>query len=283
MCRFLFYLGPSIQLSDLLTEPTHSLIRQSFEARERPEPLNGDGFGVAWYVPELGDTPALFRSVTPAWSNRNLKSLARVVKSNCVMAHVRAATGSGVSEFNCHPFISGRYAFIHNGDVEGFPALRRELVGRLSDDAFNVIEGSTDSEHLFALFLDELEVTAESDPTKAMADALHRSIERIVRLARSKSRTGQCYLNLAVTDGQAAVASRFSTDPEYCDTLYFDTGRRYLCEGGVCKMIEPAEGGGAVIVSSEPLSDEIGWSPVPPNHMVIVRPERTTTVVPIEL
>jgi hypothetical protein len=51
MCRFTLYLGPPITLGSLLTEPSHSLIKQSFQSREREEPLTGDGFGVAFYVP----------------------------------------------------------------------------------------------------------------------------------------------------------------------------------------------------------------------------------------
>ena len=39
MCRFTLYLGPPVRLSTLLTEPEHSLIRQSYQARERSEPL----------------------------------------------------------------------------------------------------------------------------------------------------------------------------------------------------------------------------------------------------
>ena len=92
MCRFTFYLGRPIRLSSLITDPSHSVIRQSFQAQEREEPLNGDGFGVAWYAPEHSDEPAVFKSVTPAWSNRNLRDLARVVASHCILAHVRAAT-----------------------------------------------------------------------------------------------------------------------------------------------------------------------------------------------
>ena len=89
MCRFTLYLGPDIRLSSLLLEPSHSLIRQSAHSREREEPLNGDGFGVGWYARELSGEPAVFRSITPAWNNRNLHNLARVVSSDCILAHVR--------------------------------------------------------------------------------------------------------------------------------------------------------------------------------------------------
>ncbi|MEM9490023.1 MAG: class II glutamine amidotransferase, partial [Myxococcota bacterium] len=115
MCRFVIYLGPPIPLSHLTTLPTHSLIHQSYKAREREEPLNGDGFGVAWYAPELSPEPALFRDVTPAWNNENLRCLAQVTRSRTILAHVRAATQGSVLQTNCHPFSAGPLAFMHNG------------------------------------------------------------------------------------------------------------------------------------------------------------------------
>ena len=60
MCRFTFYMGPPIRMSTLVTEPSNSLIHQSVHARQREEPLNGDGFGVAWYLPKLSPEPAVF-------------------------------------------------------------------------------------------------------------------------------------------------------------------------------------------------------------------------------
>jgi len=46
MCRFAAYLGLEIFISSLVTEPHHSIIHQSYHAKERIEPLNGDGFGI---------------------------------------------------------------------------------------------------------------------------------------------------------------------------------------------------------------------------------------------
>ncbi|HUF74776.1 MAG TPA: class II glutamine amidotransferase, partial [Longimicrobiales bacterium] len=118
MCRFTLYLGPPVRLATLLTEPTHSLIHQSFQSTERSEPLNGDGFGVGWYAPRLTPAPAVFHAITPAWNNRSLHSIARVVTSPCILAHVRAASaGSEVNLANCHPFASGRFLLMHNGHL----------------------------------------------------------------------------------------------------------------------------------------------------------------------
>ena len=97
----------------------------------------------------------MFRSITPAWNNRNLQNLARVVASDCVLAHVRAATqSSGVNEANCHPFRWRRFLCMHNGDIGDFRAVRRTLLASVCDEAFGNVYGSTDSEHFFALFID---------------------------------------------------------------------------------------------------------------------------------
>ncbi|MCP3919338.1 MAG: class II glutamine amidotransferase [bacterium] len=141
MCRFTLYAGPALRLAELLLDPQHSLIHQSRSSEERAEPTNGDGFGVAWF-PREDTRPARYRSVRPAWGDANLRSLARVVSSGCILAHVRAATqGHSAGEANCHPFVHGGYAFMHNGDLGGVRGVRRELLAGLSDAAFDAIDG----------------------------------------------------------------------------------------------------------------------------------------------
>ena len=161
MCRFLCYLGKEVLLSDLLYRPKNSLILQSYRAKDRAEPLNGDGFGVGWYAPSLSPEPCVFTSLTPAWSNKNLRRLAEHVESRCFFAHVRAASpGMQVAEQNCHPFQYGRYLWMHNGGIEGFNGVKRRLRQSLPDHLYHAIEGTTDSEHAFAVFLSLLEDTA---------------------------------------------------------------------------------------------------------------------------
>jgi predicted glutamine amidotransferase len=286
MCRFVLYQGQPLTIASLVTEPSHSIIRQSTASREAEDPLNGDGFGVAWYNHELSHRPAVFRSVSPAWSNMNLLELARVTRSTCILAHVRAATpGLPVTELNCHPFAARNYAFMHNGDVARFPAIRRRLLDGLSDDAFQTVRGSTDSEHLFGVFLDkaaEMEA-GRVDPTEILARSLTATVSYAVNLSKEAVAAGagnghkphagdedECYLNIAVSDGTRSVACRYTTDKDEPASLYVHTGRRYHCEGGVCRMVSPEKGKGAVIVCSEPLSDDPGWQKIPRNTMVVI-------------
>lgn len=277
MCRFALYLGPPLRIGALVTDPNHSLIHQSFRSEEREEPLNGDGFGLAWYPLDGDVQPAIFRSTTPAWSNRNLLDLARVVASRCILAHVRAAThATAVSEANCHPFRKDCYAFMHNGDVGGFPRVRRTLLRGLSDEAFHLIEGTTDSEHVFALLFDRMRDAGGGDRLASMAAAVRATLAHLVELVERYADGEPSYLNFAITDGARAVAARFTTDrPEHAESLHYNVGHRYVCEDGVCRM---HEGGGAVLVSSERLTPDPGWAVVPANHLVLIDADRQVRV-----
>jgi predicted glutamine amidotransferase len=88
MCRWLAYSGSPILLEELLYKPTHSLIDQSLHARLGVETTNGDGFGVGWYNANTA-TPAIFRSIEPAWNDRNLREVAAHVESPLFLAHIR--------------------------------------------------------------------------------------------------------------------------------------------------------------------------------------------------
>ena len=271
----MLYLGPETRLSSLIIEPTHSLIRQSTHSREREEPLNGDGFGIGWYATDHTTEPAVFRSITPAWNNRNLQNLARVVASDCVLAHVRAATqSSGVNEANCHPFRWRQYLAMHNGDVGDFRLVRRKLLASVCDEAFGNVYGSTDSEHFFALFIDSLLESVEIDPAVRMARALARAISRTLELVHEAGGTSASYLNVAITDGDCAVVSRFTDEPDGApESLYYFTGELYPVVASK-RRTDGKRGTHPVIVSSERLTTEAGWTEVPSGQIIILRRDR---------
>ncbi|HBP21131.1 MAG TPA: class II glutamine amidotransferase [Planctomycetes bacterium] len=284
MCRMALYLGPEITLGSLLTEPDHSIVKQSVEAREREEPLNGDGFGVAWYDPEL-EQPALFKDVRPAWSNRNLIELGRVVRTSALMAHVRAATPPlPVHELNCHPFRWGRLSFMHNGAIGGFTQLKRALQAKLSDEAYRWIQGSTDSEHLFALAIDEYQ-RHEPGTLAALEASLLAAIRQAEELREAAGIESPSWFNLVICDGERAVATRAifgNREGVKPESLYYHVGRRYVCEEGVCRMV-PVEDAGAVLVASEPLSADPGWQEVPAGHLIAIAADRSLEVRPLAL
>ena len=292
MCRFALYMGPSITLDMLITRPDYSIVRQSFQSRMRVEPLNGDGFGVAWYVPEISPEPAAFRSIQPAWNDRNLRDLARVSRSPTILAHVRAATaGLGVSLANCHPFTAGPLSLMHNGVVPDFLSLKRRFQQKLSDEAFLTIRGTTDSEHVFALFQDRhRDALQRSAATTAvqrsaadiLADALYAAIAEVVELVRNSGSTKNITLNLVASDGIASVATRYASGDHEGLTLFISTGRQYVCDESRCYMVPADDAHQAVIVASEPLTDETAWKSIDRNQMVLIHPDLSVTYRSLE-
>jgi len=277
----MLYMGPETRLSSLIIEPTHSLIRQSTHSLEREEPLNGDGFGIGWYARDHTTEPAVFRSITPAWNNRNLQNLARVVTSDCVLAHVRAATqSSGVNEANCHPFRWRQYLCMHNGDVGDFRLVRRKLLESVCDEAFGNVYGSTDSEHFFALFIDSLLESVEIDPALKMARALARAISRTLDLVRASGSTEASYLNVAISDGDCAVVSRFTDEKDGTpESLYYYTGELYPTLQPLRRADAKRNVAHPVTVSSERLTDDERWAEVPPGQIIILRRDRPPAFV----
>ncbi len=270
MCRFVAYTGRPILLSDLVTRSARSLIHQSYRARERHEPLNGDGFGVGWYAPDIDPDPCVFTSITPAWSNRNLHNIAEKVRSPLVFAHVRAASpGLRVSEVNCHPFRHGRYLWMHNGNVGGFRRLRRQLRESLRDEYYDMIEGTTDSEHAFAVFLNELHGSDAESGLKAMEKALAAAVQRLRDWQAELPGETPTTMNFAVTDGANVAVTRYSAGGVPPESLYVSRGKRFVATDSGYDMVDSETDVGAAIVASEPLTDDASdWQPVAPNHMV---------------
>ena len=243
MCRWAAYLGDAIFLEDVIAQPSHSLIVQSREAREAKSATNADGFGVAWY----GDRPepGLYRDILPAWSDANLTSLGRQIRSGLFLAHVRASTGGATSRMNCHPFVSGRWSFMHNGQIGGFEKIRRSLENALSDPSFDQFAGTTDSELFFLLMIDE---GLARDPQGAVSRATHRVIEASRRAGIEPS----LKLTAAFSDGKALHAVRYATDDQ-APTLY---------------TAAFAKGVGRCIVSEPFDRDGRAWHAIPPSSFV---------------
>lgn len=243
MCRIAAYLGPACALGDVILMPPHSLLHQSQAATEAKLAVNGDGFGMAWYSehqPE-GAEPGLYRDVLPAWSDGNLPSLCRVIRSPLFLAHVRAGTDGETARVNCHPFTFGRWSFVHNGRIRNFSAARRQLEAELPDRCYQMRRGMTDSELFFLLMV---ALGLEQDPLAAFQDAMAR-VQSTVE--------GPHRFAVAVSDGVRIWAFRSSCDAK-SPTLY--THRRL---------------GGGTILASEPLDGATEtWQRVPENSCVTV-------------
>lgn len=250
MCRWAAYSGRPIFLEEIVSLPSHSLVRQSHGATECHSAINADGFGLAWYGerPE----PGLYRDIMPAWSDPNLRSVTEQVRSHLFLAHVRASTGTATSRNNCHPFTVGRWSFMHNGQIGGFEALRRDADMMIPEWLYPHRKGATDSE---ALFLVALAEGLSDDPMGALA----RAVARFEALSREKGRAPHMRLTAAMSDGERLYAVRHASDDQ-APTLY----HRWLAAGGRAVVSEPLATG------------EVGWEMVPQGSFCIFEGESVT-------
>jgi gamma-glutamyl hercynylcysteine S-oxide hydrolase len=171
VCRHLAYVGPPISLASVLYTPAYSLVHQAWAPRhQRHGTVNADGYGVGWYAPSVRPEPVRYRRAGPIWADRSLASMAGAVASGGILAAVRSATPPApAEESGAAPFTSGSWLWSVNGAVSG-PEQLAGLRRSVSDRRLGGVEGSSDSELLFALLLDRLE--SGSDPADALVDLL---------------------------------------------------------------------------------------------------------------
>ena len=255
MCRWLAYAGRPRYLEELVAKPSHSLIAQSQNAVEAKVPINGDGFGLGWY--DSRPEPGLFREVLPAWSDSNLRSMAAQIRSPLFFAHVRASTGTESIRPNCHPFASGRWLFMHNGQIGGYEQIRRRIESLLPDARYAERAGTTDSELLFLLLLAQ---GLEDDPIGAIGRMLAQVEATMAEAGIAKP----LRFTAAASDGKRIYAIRHASDRRP-PSLYWQ---------------QRAQG---FVIVSEPLeTDETDWQVVPPEQVLIVERDRLAGFVSLE-
>jgi predicted glutamine amidotransferase len=254
MCRWLAYIGSPVRIHDALYTPEHSMIDQSLHSALGAEPTNGDGFGVGWYDHE--DTPGLFRSIEPAWNDRNLRELAAHTRSHLFFTHLRAAIGSTVQQTNCHPFRHGKRLFMHNGFVDGFATYKRELVMAVDESLYSQIEGTSDTETLFYL---ALTFGLEDEPF----EAVERTIGFVEQVGASHGIQYPFQGTIATTDGERLWAFRYSTEGK-SRSLFVSRDVHTLRELYPHREILQQVSEDSRLIVSEPIGDLPGaWMEVP--------------------
>jgi predicted glutamine amidotransferase len=263
MCRWLVYSGSPVPLEALLYRPEHSLIDQSLNARLGAHTTNGDGFGVGWYRDD-DEEPALYKGVNPAWNDQNLRELSRHICSGTIFAHIRASTGTPVQYTNCHPFRHGRWLWMHNGQIERFAEVKRELVMAVDPALFPHIRGSSDTETFFYL---ALTFGLEQDPPGAVA----RAVAFIEQVCARRGIDHPMRMSVAASDGRTAWAFRYASSGEP-PSLFYSTKVATLREQLPDLSVFRALSDRSRLIVSEPLGELAGaWNEVPAATFAMIR------------
>src|SRR5690606_23674609 len=137
----------------VLQSQVHRSLTSADNALPIQSEAHSDGWGVAYYV---AGAPHVIKSVNTAMSDNLFHRVSGVVTSETVLAHLRKATQGQLSTINTHPFQHGHWVFAHNGNIAGFPSLRRGIVERIPPVLRRFILGDTDSEALYYLILGKM-------------------------------------------------------------------------------------------------------------------------------
>lgn len=261
MCRHVGYLGPPVRLAELVLDPPHSLVVQSYAPKDMRGggTVNVDGFGVGWFTgepepqPELAAVPASsahdprgaapaggarrYRRPVPIWQDAPFAELARGTVAVGALAAVRNATaGMPVAEAACAPFTDGQWLFSLNGRIAGWPDTAVGLVESIPRRELLRIQVMTDATLLWELLRQRL--AAGTDPASALG-----SLVTEVLAAAPGSR-----LTTLLTDGRQL----------YGTTVTHSLWSRCSAAG--------------VLLASEPFDDDPAWQPIPDGQLVIADP-----------
>lgn len=262
MCRlFGFRSTVPSQMHRSLVLETNALKKQSLE--------HPDGWGIAYYV---NGEPRVARGTASAHQDQDFDNLCQFVASETVVAHVRKASVGELAIENTHPFKHGAWVMAHNGTIPDFSEVQPLMEARLTPHYRERLEGDTDSERLFALFLTRLaerhsphgrDVTLQD-----VFDAMAATVVEVAELCVARGTNPS--LNMIVTNGTLMAGFRHGR------TLHFSTHKTQCPDRGTCAAFAasceaPVQLGSHVnhlVLASEIIGGTAVWQELPEDEFI---------------
>ncbi len=169
------------------------------------------------------------------------------------IAHIRRATVGEPQLENCHPFVAEDAALAHNGTVGAFDQLQERLVEAMGPEWAGRVQGSTDSEHVFALLMARLRDRSR----ESMVETLSTTIRDLDEWTGEIGADLGLNLLWMVEDHLVGCRWHRSLHASVRDHAY----RCPVC--GDSHGPEGVESYRAVVVASEPITANEDWSEVP--------------------
>ncbi|AKT43187.1 class II glutamine amidotransferase [Chondromyces crocatus] len=191
------------------------------------------------------------------------------LRADILIAHVRTATVGSQRTENTHPFRYRQWLFAHTGTLEAFAKLRSRMRESLPVFLQRDVQGETDSELLFHLFLSFLHDTGQLDRPSVDAPsaraALRSSLALVDRLcAEEGASAGE--MNILVSNPEYLLAVH--RGPPMAYRVYEgrqDLERLFGGEGGPGRMRIPDLAGSRLTVVGSDFEDDqapAGWTAV---------------------
>lgn len=175
--------------------------------------------------------------------------------------------------------------------IPNFSFIKRRILSCLSNLAYNNICGTTDSECIFALFLDALPDPHADVDIEELVVAVEKTFSLLTTIYDASGLREGFSCNICVSDGVNIVSTRFRNDKKEPPSLYYSYGSGYCKKKGnfSChRSLNASE----IIIASAPLHTQIdvsrtpqidskcceealpntknGWRLIPRNNMIVV-------------
>ncbi len=290
MCRVVAYLGEPLPLSTLLYDSDSSLVHQAYDP-DLYAWLNLGGAGVAAWDSGSQDPgqPLCYRSTKLPMYDRTLVSVSRKMVADCLLGHVRGTDyfKEGiqlVAEPNVHPFLhdGAPVALAHNGGLDRFSEMKLDLLPHIDPAIATRIEGTTDSEWIYAVLLTQLDkVGRDSLTIDDIADGVAETFRVIRKVRNERGITIASAANLFVSDGTNLVVTRFMFDFGWYEgairedqlayhSLWYTIGDSYGLHDGEWRMDTATDEPTSILIASEPLTKDYStWVEVPEYTMIM--------------
>lgn len=224
-------------------------IRRAFAALRVQSHEHKDGWGLVEFR-EGEPSPRVQHSTRSAFCCSQFQQLGGELAVQRLLVHVRLASVGQVTLSNAHPFHRHGWAFAHNGTVKRFADRRADFEGQIEPKHRAEIQGETDSERCFALFLSLLErrallgVPVEPRQVARVVAEVMRTVDRTFDAGAPAD--AKSSLNFLASDGRIIVASR--------------RGRTLFVAGDDRRRM----------IASEPLWHDDRWHPLDENEVVVI-------------
>ncbi len=240
---------------------------------EMPEPIKSDGWGVGFYQ---HGTAYLIKKSSPFEDDDRIDTLTEKISSNIFLSQIRQATVGEIKVANTQPFRYGAWLFAHQGSIEQFRRIKPKLKKALHPPLVRKMQGVTDSEHCFCLFLSLLKgagyLKGYDIPIGPALSALTGMLSSLTVWAQESNVEEPSNYNCILSNGSYILTVRKGP------ALYFKNIIKQLSrqtgESSAGASGAPAP---RILISSHKFGIEKGWEYIPNDSFLIIdrnlRPE----------
>ncbi len=260
-----------------LIKAQQSMIRRSYSEGRNVDPAFGWGAAVYRGSEEANtERKAFCHPYVPIFESRSMQEGAQVA-----IASLLAGPGGKADRRSVHPFTFETWTFAMTGSIENFQTIRREILGEMTPEFRRKVQGGSDPEHIFYLFLSYLKRSAGSTSGDAPINRIREALTKsILMLNQWSDRTGtkvESGIGIITTNRRAFLAYR-----QYLP-LYFTTRDTIeICP--ICARKHAPEDDPhyrSVVVTRTPTTLE-KWKKIPDRHILMADPDLAVSLVPVE-